>query len=234
MDSSTKDESEAVAALVHVAAEVPDRASAELAMLGLSPDFPERLADLNSALAESMGNSDANFAGYTFTLSPDSTRPAIEAKQNFSFPFTVELNVSPAKKARLELTPKYGRSQLTSVSLDQLQTILGDFEREFSVTVFEPLSSDEAFSKPLDDLTEEEAKNIHPASLIAIVASVEVVGDHPTTFQIQASKQFNRSQTGEVIPTFLIKGVVVEGPSAVVDGSLPIVADLAKAWHARP
>ncbi len=217
---------------VTVPAEMPDQASQELAMLGLSPEFPVKMQELNTSLADSIGNYASNFAGYKFTLSPDSMRPIIGTEQLYVYPFTIELEVSPEQRATLNIKPKTEASVLAAVRLDQLQALFEVANVGFTATVYEPLSTDVLFTKPLEDLTEEELSKVHPSSDIVIAAESAPDGDWPMRFAVQASKLDERGRDG-IITTLRVKGLVVEGSSEVVEGSLSTVASLAETYYAR-
>ena len=234
MKDTAPEKMEVAVGPVSVPAEMPDRASEELAMLGLSPEFPERLQEMNAALADGAGNGQNNFIGYKFILSPDTIRPVVEAKQKYQFPFSVELDVSPAGRAKLELQPKYKEATLTSVRVDQLQSIFGNIAVGFSIEVFEPFSDKLILTKPLEELTEEDIADVNPISEIRISAHDEPAADYPMKFTIQAAKINNRSYDDRVIPTLRITGIEVEGSSSVVEGSLETITRLAQTWHARP
>lgn len=217
---------------VTVPAEMPDQASQELAMLGLSPEFPVKMQELNQSLTDSIGNYASNFAGYKFTLSPDAMRPVVETQQLYVYPFNVELEVSPAKRATLNIQPKTESSVLAAVRLDQLQTLLEVANVAFIATVYKPLENEVLFAKPLAELNEEELSKISPSSDIRIAAESELVGDWPIKFVVQASKMDERGREG-IIPTLRVKGLQVEGSSQVVEASLSTVAALAEMCYDR-
>lgn len=217
---------------VAVPAEMPDKASQELAMLGLSTEFPEKMQSLNQSLADSIGNSHSNFAGYKFTLSPDAVRPIIETQQLYVYPFSVELEVSPNMRAVLNIQPKTEASVLAAVRLDQLQALLGTANVGFTATVYEPLSDNVSFTKPLEELTEGELTKVSPSSDIVIGAESTPVGEWPMKFVMRASKMNERGREG-IIPTIRIKDLTVEGSSQVVEASLSTVSALAETYYAR-
>lgn len=234
MSDVNPEKMEIVPSSVFVPAEMPNQASKELEMLGLSPEFPALLQGLNASLAESMGNSTRNFAGYKFILSPDANRPVVEAQQKYNFPFSIELDVSPLGRASLAIKPKFQDATLTSVRVDQLQSILGEANGDFAVTLFKPFSDEQIFSKPLQEMTEADITNASPSSKLLIAAHNEPVNDYPTNCTINAAKRTERSSANESIPAILIQGIEVDGPSRIVEASLGTIALLAKTWHARP
>ncbi len=214
-----------------ISSEMPEAASQELEMLGLSPDFPEKVHALNISLAESIGNYRSNFAGYKFVLSPDYSRPVVEAQQKYVYPFGVEIDVSPDRRAVLAIEPKQEGAVLAAVRLDQLQAIFAEANVGFFVKVFEPLSErDVDFIKPLDELTEEELVKVSPSSAIVISAESKPEGEVPMRFEIQAKQMNERGREG-IIPTLRIEGLRIEGPPDVVEGSLDTVARLATTIH---
>lgn len=226
IDDHEAQKAELVPSDVYVPAAMPEAASQELDMLGLSSQFPERLQDFNTTLADSIGNYATNFAGYKFTLSPDVSRPVVGVTQRYVFPFDVEFDAMTNGRASLNIQPKHDEhAVLAALTTGQLQAILGESRVGFTVVVYEPLSDEVQHTIPLSGLTDEDALGFHPSSRIVISAEDSQPDEFPTSFSLTATQMNERGRDG-IIPTLRLHGVEISGAAQVVENSLPVVTQL--------
>jgi len=107
--------------------ELADRQADELALVGLSPEFPQRVTELNDALIEH-GHS-RTFNGFRFTLHPDVHRPKVDVDAHYYSPYQVVIEATKAGGASLSIAPKaweYG-SHLAFTRLGHLKDFFEDY-----------------------------------------------------------------------------------------------------------
>lgn len=113
--------------------QIADRKTQELALVGLSPEFPMRLKELNDALVR---NVDGSFTGFRFTLHPDEDHPKIDVDARHDFPYDVVIDAHTNHAASLDIRPRAnGLNELGRTRMSQIRTFTDTYPTEQPIMV---------------------------------------------------------------------------------------------------
>lgn len=104
--------------------ELDQRHVDQLALVGLSPAFPDRVLELNEGL--NWLSEGGSFRGFRFSLNPDEKYPKVDVEARYTSPYNVVVEADVDGRASLTIGPKWGNkskgsAQLGYLRLDQLR-----------------------------------------------------------------------------------------------------------------
>ena len=157
--------------------ELADRHAQELALVGLSPEFPARVGELNDALVQQ--GFDNSFSGFRFTLNPDEHRPKVDVDARYYFPYDVVIEANTAKSALLKIAPKDASRSIANARLNHLREFLDSYPTDEVITL--------TATKRRNSYDKEAPKPINvPFSNINSIEDLTKLGITPAKFQLEA------------------------------------------------
>lgn len=116
--------------------ELDQQQAEQLALVGLSPAFPERVLELNEGL-HWLGKK-GSFRGFRFSLNPDEAHPKVDVEARYASPYDITIDADVEGHASLRIWPKLGNKTrglgiLSYLRLDQLREFTDDYPTDETI-----------------------------------------------------------------------------------------------------
>ncbi len=155
--------------------ELDQRQVEDLASVGLSPAFPDRVRELNEGL---VWFGKGSFKGFKFSLSPDEKHPKVEVQARHVFPFIVEVDAHTDLTAALTIVPKYWEvgAALHYLRLDQLREFTDDYPTDETI-MLRAKHKPASYARSTDPSIDEVPPKKYIEDIVVPVVEVNSTGD---------------------------------------------------------
>lgn len=165
----------------------------QLALVGLSSAFPDRVLELNEGLLW-LGKR-GSFRGFRFSLNPDETHPKVDVEARYTSPYDITIDADVEGHASLRIWPKLGNKtrgsgSLSYLRLDQLREFTDEYPTDETI-LLRATHKPDSYARSSDPAKDE----VPPAGIIEDIAvpltevntksDLETLGITPIHFDLE-------------------------------------------------